>query len=315
MDMFNRIGSVIIAVIIIQSQVLFGITKNVDYDSSVGGSSHYDLRGGKFSGDGVSILLVSDQTDGVDNPEYYDSIYIDVLEANNYSYSVWDHEVLGSPTFEDIEDYEMIIWFTGISGEYSADNETYGHLTLTLQEEATLLKYLSLTEGDRMLVLSGMWIAWNCVADASSQQQIYSPLFSGILGLEYHQDNFMNWIEVDDDWTVDGVAGSPFFSGGTYDIDWNSSGNFPDQLESVEGKETAKWMDETNTSHHNGIVYNSMEKSNGTARMVLMSCPLEAIGEADDRKQIIEEMCNWAGIYPVSIQSVSLGNIKSLFSD
>jgi hypothetical protein len=178
-----------------------------------------DISGMGITFQNTPILLVSDQTDGVDTPEYYDSYYINAVESGGYGYGVWDHDILGSPSYEDLENFSMVIWYTGISGEYSADNEIYGNITLTPSERFTLANYLMETEGDRTLVLSGMWIAWNCVADAGNETQLSSLLFSSLLGLDYHQDNFTNWIEVQDDWCVEGAGGVPVFPDGDVQIE------------------------------------------------------------------------------------------------
>jgi len=313
--MKNLIISLTIPILIIPAVCAYAETRNPVDINTIKQDFIENNETGMFKSGGVSILLVSDQSDGVDQPEYYDSSYIDAVEAGNYSYGVWEHDILGSPTFEDIEDYDIIIWFTGKSGEYSADHPIFGHVTITPEEESILYKYLMETDGDRLLVLSGMWIAWNCVADASSEEQIYSPLFTDLFGLDYVDDNFTNWILVEDDWSLIGVGGAPFFSNGYYNIDWLSTGNFPDQLESMYDGETAIWCEPGDIYHHYGIIYNSVVKANGTARTILMSSPLESIDNSEDRERLIEEICNWAGVYPVSIQTMSYGSIKKIFSE
>ncbi|OQX90368.1 MAG: hypothetical protein B6D57_03520 [Candidatus Coatesbacteria bacterium 4484_99] len=262
---------------------------------------------------GTNILLVSDQTDGVDTPEYFDAYYISALDWHNVNYTYWDHDTYGSPQLEDLEPYGLIIWFTGNSGQYSSDIPYYGHITLTLEEEQTLFSYLTTLEGDRGVLLSGMWVAWNCVADASTQSQTYSPLFSHLLSLDYPQDNFTDWIEVDDDWTLDSEQSSPIYKADTITIDWKSSQNYPDMLESMVDGGDAKWYD-GGEYHHYACIHNEGEKlMGGKYRIALMSCPFEAIGTSEERFTVMGDILDWYKIPSVSIETESIGTIKTIF--
>jgi len=263
---------------------------------------------------GISVLLVSDETDGVDSPQYFDAYYIQALTSHNIAYSFWDHDLHGSPKLSDLEPYKLIIWFTANSGQYSSDTPNYGHLTLTKDEEKTLNDYLMTLDGDRALILSGMWIAWNCVANSSNNTQEYSLLFTGLLGLDYSGDNFTNWIKVTDDWDLKETSNSPIFKGATYGIEWKSKLNNPDMLESSMNGGDAKWFD-TNDYHHYACIHNEGDKmGGGKFRIALMSCPFESVGGADDKKKVMGNILNWCKVPSVSIESTSIGAIKSLFN-
>jgi hypothetical protein len=261
------------------------------------------------------VLLVSDQVDGVSAPQFFDSAYISAVLDNNFAYVLWDHNVYGSPTLDDLQPYSAIIWYTGNSGQYPADDPNYGHLTLTLEEERTLVNYLNSGDQDRILILSGMWIAWNCVANADTQTQLYSNLFSAMLGLSYTEDNFNNWIDVDDDWTIAGV-GDDFYDSTTYELNWASQYNYPDQLEAVSpGSTTATWQDPSVNSHHYSCIYAQGLKifGSGMYHLALLSCPIESINDTDLRNEIIYNLLTWGGTHTINVQPVSLGEIKSLF--
>ena len=262
------------------------------------------------------VLLVSDQVDGVSDPQFFDSAYISAILQNNFAYVLWDHNIYGSPTLDDLQPYSAIIWYTGNSGQYPADNPDYGHLTLTLDEEETLVNYLNTGDQDRIIILSGIWIAWNCVANADTHTQLYSDLFSHMLGLSYVEDNFFTgWIDVDDDWTIVGV-GDDFYGSTTYELDWASDNNYPDQLEAVSpGNTTATWQDPSYISHHYSCIYAEGVKDSGVGmyHLALLSCPVESIKDADLRNEIIYNLLLWGGTHTIGIQPVSVGEIKSLF--
>ena len=262
---------------------------------------------------GVSVLLVSDETDGVDNPQFFDAYYIQALTSYNIAYSFWNHDLNGSPKLSDLEPYKLIIWFTANSGQYSSDTAHYGHITLTLEEEKTLNDYLTTLDGDRGLILSGMWIAWNCVANASNNTQEYSTLFSGLLGLDYPVDNFTNWINVNNDWDLKGEASSPIFKSKTYGVEWKSSKNNPDMLDSNLNGGDTKWFYK-NDYHHFACIHNEGDKMiGGKFRIALMSCPFEAVGSTDDKKNVMKNILDWCKVPSVSIENTSIGEIKSLF--
>jgi len=262
-----------------------------------------------------SVLLVSDQVDGVADPQFFDEYYVSAMEYYGYAYTIWDHNALGSPTIGDLEPYSAIIWYTGNSGQYPADDPYFGHLTLSLGEEKTLETYLNTGDQDRLLVLSGMWIAWNCIANSDDHSQFYSPLFSALLGLSYIEDNFTDWIHVDDDWTLEGV-GDQFYGTSSYEIIWASDFNYPDQLEAVSpGDATAIWVDADEEHHHYSCVYACGEKTIGSGEyhIALLSCPIESIGDQEERNEILHNLLMWGGTHLINIQPTSLGGIKSLF--
>ena len=58
------------------------------------------------------ILLVVDQVDGVQSPQIFTQYYTTALnDINNYYgtsyyYTIWDHSLMGSPTFADLAPYK-----------------------------------------------------------------------------------------------------------------------------------------------------------------------------------------------------------------
>lgn len=260
------------------------------------------------------ILLVSDQIDGVPDPQNFDEYYRDALEAedNDYDYTFWDHDTMGEPTFADLAPYRIVMWVTGASGELPASDPLGGSITLTPDEQTTLVQYLQNASGDRALVLFGLYLAWNCVADAENEEQMYNQLFSDYIRLDYPDDNFDNWIEVNDDWTVRGKSACPIFEGQTYDVEWRHWENFPDQLDKTGGL-CAEWLDEDNNTHHYCAIRSSGSKPGGTYRTVYFSLPLECVDDYDDRVTLVHNIVEWCGVETAAVEPASVGRIKAAF--
>ncbi len=267
------------------------------------------------------ILLVSDQVDGVADPQLFDRYYIralrDAYPKAKVTYVVWDHWEQGEPTFEDLRKYKVVIWFTSTSGDAPASDPLRGNITLSPSEQESLVAFLSRTPGTTTLMLSGMYIAWNCVADAVREKQFYKPLFSDYLKLKYPHDNFDKWITVEDNWKLVGEAGCPIFKWNTYTINWRHHRNFPDQLEPAAAGGSARWEDPGRKRHHRAVIRARGEKSNGgTYKIVLFSCPFENIQHDGDRAEVMRNFLEWAGGWPfeeVAVEPASLGRVKALF--
>ena len=262
------------------------------------------------------ILLVSDQVDGVANPQDFTRYYNKALRDNGYTYAVWDHYTQGEPTFEDLRKYKIVIWFTATSGDAPASDPLRGNITLSPSEQESLVAFLSHTPGTTALMLSGMYIAWNCVADAVHEKQFYKPLFSDYLKLKYPQDNFDNWIRVEDDWRFVGEGSCPIFDGKTYTINWRQHRNFPDQLESAGGGASAWWEDLERKRHHRAVIHSRGKKPNGgTYKVVLFSCAFENILHDEHRAEVMKRFIEWAGEPKpdIAVEPTSLGRVKALY--
>ncbi len=263
------------------------------------------------------ILLIADQVDGVQNPQFFNNYYTAALNDAGYYYTFWDHSLLGSPTFADLAPYKVIIWFFGNSCGFPASSPQYSHMCLTPAEESLLLDWLLIASGERSLALFGMFASWNTIADAQNQQQLFDPLFSFDLALTYPDDNFDNWIQVNDNWTVQGAAGDPITQGLTYDLDWVSILNYPDQLEpraDQGGHASGAWRDPQGNLHHQAIIRSQGTKpGGGTYHTALFACPLESFKEREDRADIMGNMLDWFIGDPIEVEPQSLGRIKTLY--
>jgi len=274
------------------------------------------------------ILLVSDQVDGVRDPQYFDSYYKNALrdaKPGGYDYVLWDHSTQGSPPFEELRKYKIVIWYTSTSGEAPASDPLRGSVTLTPAEQEALVAFLSQTPGTTTLMLSGMYIAWNCVADAVHETQYYKPLFSDYLKLNYPHDNFDRWIRVEDGWKLVGEAGCPIFCDEnqmpqTYTINWRHHMNFPDQLEpAAGGSGSAWWQDLASKRHHRAVIRAEGRKPGGTDKdryqIVLFACPFENILHDSKRAEVMKNFILWAGEgkSEIGVAPTSLGRLKALY--
>jgi hypothetical protein len=262
------------------------------------------------------ILLVSDQVDGVADPQPFDRYYKNALRDLGVDYALWDHYARGEPTFEELRKYKVVIWFTSTSGDAPASDPLRGSITLSPPEQKALVAFLSRTPGTTTLMLSGMYIAWNCVADAAGQKQLYKPLFSDYLKLNYPRDNFYNWIKVEDNWKLVGGGKTDPIVKNTYTINWRHHKNFPDQLEpGAGGAASAWWQDLNGKRHHRAVIRAEGPKPGaGTYKMVLFSCPFENIQNEDDRAAVMKNFLDWAGkLEDDAVAPASLGQVKALF--
>jgi hypothetical protein len=219
---------------------------------------------------------------------------------------------MGEPTFADLAPYRIVMWVTGASGELPASDPLGGSITLTPNEQTTLVQYLQNASGDRALVLFGLYLAWNCVADAQNEEQMYNQLFSDYVKLDYPDDNFDNWIEVTDNWTARGKGACPIFEGQTYDVEWRHWRNFPDQLDTTGGR-CAEWVDEDNNTHHYCAIRSSGSKPGGTYRTVYFSLPLECVEEDEARVTLVHNIVEWCGVETTAVEPASVGRIKAGF--
>jgi len=259
-------------------------------------------------GDDPYVLVISDQTDGVDVPQYFQGNYTAALESLGYTYNIWDHDSSGEPTVSDLEPYDVVIWVTGNSSGYPASNLSYAQSAISWNEQHTLIDWLR-TDSARGLMLSGIWIGWNCVADDVNDTQYPSNFFDNFAGLSYPVENFTDWIEVDDDWTLAATSGGNLGLGSSYEIDWANAENYPDQLESAVGQTEAKWVDADSAVHHKAIISN--EGPNW--KTVYFSCPLESFKTATDRKDVLELVLNWFMEGEATVDETTWGQIKNQF--
>ncbi|MDP8247207.1 MAG: C25 family cysteine peptidase [Candidatus Tritonobacter lacicola] len=106
-----------------------------------------------------AILFVDD-----DEGDSYESYFTSALDTGSYSYDVWDVSQEGSsPTLDDLDDYQVVIWNCGAEWR----NSTSG---LTTSEENALSSYM---DGGGNVFLCGQDILYNGVSSAFSTDYLH----------------------------------------------------------------------------------------------------------------------------------------------
>ncbi len=270
----------------------------------------------------AGVLLVSDQEDGVSDPLYFDDYYTDAIDdifGHPYYYDIFGHdrEVRAS----DLVGYDAVVWFTGISGGTSSADGPAGHITLTLDEEDALIQYLETTpaNGYRGVWLSGMYIAWNCVAEVSTMGQLYSRLFNNYIGLAYPTENFLNPIYVDSSWIGGSGDSSPPLNGIAYSIWWAAGDyNYPDMLDASGSAWSAlTWKNSSGGTHYSSVLANQGSSPyGGTWYIAISALPLESIGtesSGEERSYMMNDILSWFQV-TVDVHESSWGSIKAAFN-
>jgi hypothetical protein len=270
----------------------------------------------------AGVLLVSDQEDGVADPLYFDEYYYDAIDdifGHPYYYDIFHHtrEVRAG----DLNGYDAVVWYTGISGGTSSADGPAGHITLTLNEEDAIIQYLETTPANecRGVWLSGMYIAWNCVAEVLTEGQLYSELFSNYVGLSYPTSNFRNPIHVDSSWIGGSGSSSPPLNGAVYSIWWAAGDyNYPDMLDASGSAWSAlTWQDSGGTTHHSSVIANQgTSPYGGNWYIVFSALPLESIGtesSGEERSYMMNDVLSWFQV-TVDVRESSWGQVKATYA-
>ena len=147
----------------------------------------------------TDILLVDD--DNYNRPcqvtsQSYETYYKDALEANGYSYDLWDVFCYGSPPDTILSRYDIVVWETGMTcGRVTHDQEYLNAEAVTEYEGGRLRDYLLFEAGK--LFISGQGLA-----DLEDNYP-YILTFLGILNFEHDVDNHQ----------LTGVTGNPIGDG------------------------------------------------------------------------------------------------------
>ena len=209
-----------------------------------------------------SILLVAD--DG-GNYQYSSAFIAYELDDLGYSYDVWDTTTLGSPSYDVISSYTIVVWNTG--PDYSSD-------TLTTMDQNNLERYMD--SGGR-LILMGQDIIWGIgVVD----------LFTKYFHISSVNQDAISGTKT----TVYGVSGNPITGNYTSGLSLNSTYDlWIDELTTDGSSEVSNLFMDTNNKPIGVMVNNS------TYRAIFMAFPYEclAVDEYPAAKNITWNMIRW----------------------
>ena len=211
-------------------------------------------------------------------PKFYEVYYTDALEANGYSYDLWDVFCYGSPDTSVLNRYEVIIWETGETcGKLHYREDYYNAEALTYSEGQTLRDYLLFNSGK--VFLSGQGI--------SDLEDNYSAIMS-LLGLREFE------FDTDKDKLI-GIAGNPVSSGLSPDISGGSGAN-NQSVQSAIDSHPFTWV-------HPVFDYANYEGEGSAAIMcyrppieyatVIFAFGFEAIALEETRNLIMDRVIKW----------------------
>lgn len=194
-------------------------------------SSHFEIYLGE-----ADILLIHDEEHLYKNLANSLQYYKNSLQANSKTYRTFDINLFSLPSSNFLQEFESVIWFTGL------DNEEF-HSILTDDEQQLIADYLS-SEGK--LFLSGQNIS-----DAISNTSFFQ--------------SYLHSAETTADWSgnlnIQGVDGNEISSGLNFSISGGSGSNTqysPSSIEPV--NEASKIFNYSNTDVGAGIMYDGNYK-------------------------------------------------------
>jgi len=202
-----------------------------------------------------NILLVDDDDGGS-----YETYFENAIFSNNYLYDVWDRNSQGSPTSDNMDDYDAVVWFTG--DDYTG--------TLNSEDQTNLANYLD--NGGRLFI-TGQDIGYEIHDDS---------FYSDYLHAEYNNDDTNIF-------TLEGTNGDPIGDGLTIGIssgDGADNQNYPDGI-------TPIGLADTVFSYESSSDDGGIKADTGTYREVYFSFGFEAINNQNDRNTVMDRVLSW----------------------
>ncbi|ODS38906.1 MAG: hypothetical protein A7315_11695, partial [Candidatus Altiarchaeales archaeon WOR_SM1_79] len=186
---------------------------------------------------GGDVLLVGDGRDDSENDELYD-YYADSLDNNGISHTYWDTDLNGSPDYDDLIYYDIVVWFVGDMYPDEAEQEV-------------LEQYLD--EGGNLFI-TGQDIGYYLIDEDEDDGVFYS---------DYLHANYTE--DVTESWSLHGVDGD---IGGNLSIEIEGGSgadnqDWPSGILPINGSEAVFYYDmiypEFNDIYNNDITDNDNE--------------------------------------------------------
>jgi hypothetical protein len=214
-----------------------------------------------------TVLLVDD-----DAGKRYEGYYTEGLRAKQVYPEMWEVSTKGPPTTEELQEYEVVAWFTG-------DDRTG---TLTPEEQMTLSAFLD--QGGR-LVLAGQNIGYDLVENGSTDDTAF---YTDYLHAEYISDSI-------DETFVAGITGDPISGEFTY-FSLDAVQTSPSVISPTEG---ASPVLRYQISRQTAAI-----KYEGDYRLVYFALGLEGIGamvgdDIEARGALMQKTIDWLNYRPV----------------
>jgi hypothetical protein len=191
-----------------------------------------------------------------DQGSSYQTYYINALDALGKSYDTWTVSSQGSPSAATLQNYDIVIWFTG--DDWSN--------TLTSTDQSNLSTYLN---GGGLLFMTGQDIGYD----------IRTSAFYG---------NYLHASYVRDDTNTYDLYGADFLNGVNITIsggDGAGNQSYPSEVSPVNGGFGI--YDYAGSYTWGGVAYS------GTYKVVYFSFGFEAINSASARNTVMDTVLNW----------------------
>lgn len=214
--------------------------------------------------DGLDILVVDDD-EGVPYEDYFTA----ALQPLPYSYAVWDQNVLGELSAENMAFFEALVWGTGL-----------GYPTLSTTDQTTLGEYL---EGGGRLFLTGQDVGWDMCDLLQSPHASPESIawYNTYLGAEYVLDIMF-------DNSIQGISGDPIGDGLNFNINGGTGADnqpYPSEIAPFgEGQACFRYT----PGKIAGVHLNT-----GQFKTVYLAFGLEGISELADRELVMDRTMDW----------------------
>ncbi|MBN2541863.1 Omp28-related outer membrane protein [bacterium] len=214
----------------------------------------------------LDVLVVSD-----DGDDSYDHYFTDALDALDVAHNVWDIDVMGSPTADDMGGVDAVVWFTG-----------FEFPTLSSYNRSQISLYL---DSGGKLFMTGQDIGWDlCDTDGSAYGTGSVDFYHNYLCANYLADDT-------DDHTLDGVAGDPVSNGISLAISGGDGANNQGFPSEIEQRGSASEI-----FYYSAGVCGGIKCDTGTFKVVYLSFGYEAINNSADRLLLMDRILTWFGL-------------------
>ena len=217
-----------------------------------------------YISDDVDVLIVDD-----DGPDSYESYLADALAESGYTYGVWDRLTVG-PGASTLDIFPAVVWSVG-----------FQFPTLDSADRAALGDYL---DAGGALFITGQDIGWELHDQGGASYQWYKDYLHALFVADDTND-----------YTLEGVPGDPVSDGIDLVIQGGDGANnqeYPDDIDPADAFATVIWSYDAN---RNGAV----RANTGTYKVVYLGFGFEAIDNAIDRRDVMQQSMDWLTAPPV----------------
>ena len=231
------------------------------------------------------ILLVDDDEGALRSySPHVESNYLQALDAGGYSYTYWDIEAEGAPSFDVIRQYAAIVWFGGEFGRIKDISDA--------AQAIALMQYLDL--GGRLF-----YVAQEHTFYYGDDQECDAPQWGGSGPCPFTEDylGVADWIQDQKGDVLYGAAGNPVGSGlGPYTMQYPPLlADFTDHITGTAAASLAFSVTDDVPIGDINLVGYSIFSPTSKFKTVYMATPLEALADVD-QADVMFSVMEWFGV-------------------